>query len=88
MVNTVRKVCPNKPHFTIQTLASVLESEPLTVKLARDLPQERNTPTVKNASQVCLRPVDGGAALDSHLIYVDEMDYTFWTRRSPKGAHR
>lgn len=86
MVQAVRDIWPHKPRFCTSTLARALDGQMITVKLCRDIPQERNRPDVKEArllyAQWMLQNID------SHRVYVDETGFNLWTRRSYGRANR
>ena len=49
----VRDLWPEKPHFNENTLSRALDGELYTLKMARDVPLERNTPRVKDVWKMC-----------------------------------
>ena len=77
----LRADLPNKPFVTTSTIARTLDGMLITLKLAEDVPEQRNAPRILDA-----RLIFGNWFLQvgvlAHTVYIDETGYNVWTRRS------
>ena len=86
LVDDVRAIWPDKPHFSEATLSRALEGELYSVKLARDCPTERNSERVKDERHHYAQWMLGtGINLDR--VYIDETGFNLWTRRAYGRSH-
>lgn len=87
MNDELRANLPNKPFVSVSTIARVLDGMLMTLKLAEDVPEQRNAPRVLDErvdySNWFLRD-----AIMAHTVYIDECGYNIWTRRSHGRAPR
>lgn len=83
----LRRRLPNKPVISISTLARTLDGMLFTIKLAEDVPVDRN------ADRVLQQRLEYGQwflrrGVIGHCVYIDECGYNIWTRRSYGRAAR
>ena len=82
----LRADLPNKPFVTTSTIARTLDGMLITLKLAEDVPEQRNAPRILDA-----RLIFGNWFLQvgvlAHTVYIDET-CNVWTRRSYGRAPR
>ncbi|XP_038073595.1 uncharacterized protein LOC119741770 [Patiria miniata] len=83
----LRADLPDKPFVTTSTIARTLDGMLITLKLAEDVPEQRNEPRILDA-----RVIFGNWFLQvgvlGHTVYIDETGYNIWTRRSYGRAPR
>ena len=68
---TIRDIFPTKQHFSETTLSRALGSELITLKMSRDCPQERNSPSVKDSRHAYATWMLS-TGLQQQLVYIDE----------------
>ncbi|KAG7170405.1 hypothetical protein Hamer_G027073 [Homarus americanus] len=67
----VMDIFPTKPHFSEVTLSHYLEGELISLKMSRDAPAERNSPSVKEARHAYATWMLA-TGLQQQLVYIDE----------------
>ena len=81
LLNEVREGFHRKPLFSVTTLSRALEGKLISLKLAHDIPAERNSYRIKAARKTDAEwLVDQG--IQNHLVYIDETGFNFWTKRT------
>ncbi|KAG7170623.1 uncharacterized protein LOC121864144 isoform X3 [Homarus americanus] len=78
---------PIKPHFSEVTLSRYLDGELISLKMSRDSPAERNSPTVKEARHAYATWMLA-TGLQQQLVYIDETVFNLWTKRTYGRARR
>lgn len=83
----LRARLPNKPYVTTSTIARALDGMLITIKLAEDIPEQRNAPRVIDARADFANWFLHDGVI-GHNVYIDETGYNVWTRRSYGRAPR
>ena len=78
----IRTRFPHKREFSKSTLSKKLDGLLFTTKLVRDVPAERNRSDVIQARIEYATWWCSPAVINANKIYVDEMGFNIWTRRS------
>ena len=82
----LRRQLPQKPRVCNNTVANILNCRLITLKLSRDIPQQRNTPEIKTARrEVAEWMLRNG---ERELIFIDESGFRLWMKRSYGRAPR
>jgi hypothetical protein len=83
----LRADLPNKPFVTTSTVARTLDGMLMTLKLAEDVPEQRNEQRILDARVVFANWFLQHGVI-AHTVYIDETGYNIWTRRSYGRAPR
>ena len=87
MKRSLRENLPEKPEVSTSTIARALDGMLLTLKLAEDVPDARNSPRILD-QRVEYAEWFLHEGVISHCVYIDETGYNIWTRRSQGRAPR
>ena len=87
MKNDLAASLPNKPPISTSTIARALDGMLITIKLAEDVPDQRNAQRVIDARHEYATWFLRDAVL-GHCVFIDECGYNIWTRRSFGRAPR
>ena len=79
--DTLRDVFPGKPHVSNMTVSRSLQGELITLKLARNIPNNRNSPQVKTLRLEYANWMYA-EGIHKHRIYIDETGFNLYTRRA------
>ena len=77
----LRADLPNKPFVTTSTIARTLDGMLITLKLAEDVPEQRNSPRILDA-RVDFANWFLQVGVLGHTVFIDETGYNVWIRRS------
>lgn len=84
----LRTIFTNKPRCCDSTIARALEGELITLKKVHDVPAQRNSDETKEARSIYADWMYR-EGLGKHRVYIDEMGFNLYTRRtygrSPRG---
>ena len=87
MTDSLERNLPNKPPISKSTVARALDGMLLTMKMAEDVPDARNTPRVLDQRvEYAEWFLEHGVV--GNCIFIDETGYNIWTRRSRGRAPR
>ena len=78
---TLHEIFPRKPNVSTMTVSRALQGELITLKLAHNVPNTRNSPEVKERRlEYATWMYDEG--IHKHRIYIDEAGFNLYTKRA------